>query len=206
MREWIESLQERFDALEVKKRWIVVALPFLLVGLGAYFLYFEQVLQQIEQGETYLLELNEQITKQSSGRYEKMIASKKKEILAIKERIDRLKSKELALKAKLDGQRFIFLDGQNFARLLEDMLQSSVKNGLELSQIAIEDKEAAAVGKLKIKKSIRIEGVGEFLNIVKFVRSIEAHPVLMRVDRFVVETNGTTPSFKVAIDFYGVEG
>ena len=206
MREMIEKLQEYYDTLEGGRKWIFILLPFLAAGGFAYFFYIEPIMQQLQQKEERIAQLSQQIFKHKSSRYEKLIAEKKREILALQSEIDRLKNKTMALRAKLERQRFIFLNGENFAKLLEDMLKDSVNNALELSQIAIEERSIAKVGKLKIKKAIHIEGRGEFLNIVKFVRSIEGHPVLLSVNRFAVETNGTTPKFSVDIDFFGAEG
>jgi Tfp pilus assembly protein PilO len=206
MRELIERLQEFYDTLEGVRKWIFILLPFLVVSALAYSLYIEPAMQQLQEKEERIAQLSQKIFKHKSSRYEKLIAQSKKEILRLQSEIDKLESKTLALRTRLEKERFIFLNGENFAKLLEDMLQDSVKNNLELSQIKIEDRSIAKVGKLKVKKAMRVEGKGEFLNIVKFVRNIEGHPVLLSVQKFVVETNGSMPLFSVDIDFFGVEG
>ena len=74
-----------------------------------------------------------------------------------------------------------------------------------IDSVDIEDIETPYDGLLEEVKLLRIEGSGSFLPLVEYVRSLEDEEILFRLDRFDIETNGSSTVFAIDLRVLGVK-
>jgi len=203
--ERVEYYENRLQELPRSKRFMLYAALFLVAGYLLYAFLFEPQLEQLSELESQAQQLRTEVAKSSPRRYERLVVAKKQDLAKMRQRLDRLKQEEFALLQKLHMQEFLFLHPQNFAQLLEDILAESKKRGIALTLIEIDDEKKPFMGRLYQRKRLLIEGKGEFLQDVGFLRAIEAHPMLLRIDDLQIETNGSAPRFRFSLHLYGVD-
>jgi len=200
----LDFFEEYLESLDGGRKLLYALLLLVMVGGLFYFLLIEPALEDVEIKKKEHELLSKKIVMKSPQSYKATQKRLEKKIAFMREKIDRLHSKELALQTRLEELNTILLNEKNFPKLLEKILQLSSKYKIGLNQIEIEDKNKKYYEKIKIKKRMTITGDGQFLNIVKFVRGIEDDPVLLKVDRYIIETNGSVPGFELVVDFFGV--
>ncbi len=204
-RERIELLEESFEAQKpLHKVMITLSIIFSIIGVGYYFL-LEPLEQEIYERQMSLAALEDEIEQKSIKALEKKIKKLKRTILESQEEIERLKAQEMALLTKLKEQDYLFFNAWSFSKLLDDMLADSYSKGIELTLVTIEDRQKEFLGRLYERKLVHIEGMAPFLKIVPFVRGVEAHNMLLKVDNLLIETNGTMPRFTFEVKFYGAK-
>ena len=204
------SLRERLDIFEEqlqghplshKSLFLVVLLTFL--GYFAYMFVFEPLLQELEAKEQQLQSLQAKIKKNRKLFYLKQIKKLKQDTLALRTQIEEAKEQKASVLERLRQNNALFINNENLAKLLDKILLESKRNALVLDQVLIGEKETPYLGKIYEKKELNIKGQGEFLNVVKFLRSIESSEVLLKVDNLLIETNGSVPSFSFSLKLYG---
>ncbi|BCD68674.1 hypothetical protein [Nitratiruptor sp. YY09-18] len=203
--EQIEFYENRLQNIPRSKRYIIYLASIILLGLLFYTYVLGPQFDHIQDLQARLQQLQNKVAKTSPKHYESIIMKKKQELANLRAKLDELKQKEYALLQKLQMQKYLFLNQQNFAKLLEDILADSKKRGVVLSLIQINEMDKKFLGRLKEQKSLKIQGQGAFLQSVRFLRDIEKHPMLLRVDNLHFETNGTVPRLSFWLKLYGVE-
>ncbi len=205
MREYIDILEDKLQDIENRKRFIFLILLIFLILIAIYFLLIEPAILKIEQSQEQIENLDRKIAKISPKKLKTKIYLKKKEIMQNESLKEELKLKLLLLKSKFDRMGFLFVNNKDFNKFLDSLLKNSVNKNILIKNIEITEKNDPYIGKLKVKKMINVNGSGEFLNIVSFVRGLETNKMLMIIKEFNIETNGSIPNFSFNIDFYGVE-
>ncbi len=202
----LEIYEQKLQALPKSYRWMILAAVVLLIGAGGYFLVIEERLQDLQSQKERLATLERSIHKQNPKRLEAKIVKMQRQLVSLRTEIDRLRSQQSALLAKLQERRTLFLSQKSFSKLLEQILADSYRHGLELQQVAINDSQKPFLGKIFEKKVVDINGTGSFLPLVRFLRRIESSPLLLKIDKLHIETNGTTPAFSFRLKLYGARG
>jgi len=202
----LDIYEQKLQALPSFYRWILLVAVVLLVGVGGYFLVIEEKLQELQGQKERLATLERSIHKQDPKRLEAKIERMQHRLVELRSQIDRLRARYRSLLAQLRERRTLFLSQKSFSRLLEKILADSYRHGLELQEVAISDGDRPFLGKIFEKKVVDINGTGSFLPLVRFLRGIESSPLLLKIDKLHIETNGTTPAFSFRLKLYGAKG
>ncbi len=181
---------------------VLGSLVFVLI-VGGYFGFLEKKLQQLQSKKERLALLERSIYKQSPRYLEAKIAQLRRQLIKLRTRIEALRFKRSSLLDQLQKRRVLFLSPKSFSKLLEKILAASYRYGLELEEIAIDEVQKPFLGNLFEKKAVDVNGTGDFLALVRFLRGIEASKLLLKIERLHVETNGTIPSFFFRLKLYG---
>ena len=202
--DFLEKADSHLLSLEKGKRYIIYATIFLGIGYIFYALFFDPLLQQIESSKEQLAITQSKIQRYAPTAYLRKIKKIKKELLQMQTTIDTLHAQKLALQSRLDANHFVFLDNPQFTSMLDHILYNSVKYDVQLFEVKLTDMDREYIGKLYIKKRVDINGSGSFLNIVRFIRTIEDQNTLLKVDHLLIDTNGSKPQFQCKVHFFGV--
>ncbi len=202
----LDIYEQKLQALPRSYRWIILVAVVLVIGVVGYFLVIEEKLQELQSQKERLATLERSIHKQNPKRLEAKIVRMQRQLVSLRTEIDRLRSQQSSLLAKLQEHRTLFLSQKSFSKLLEKILADSYRQGLELQQVAISDGQKPFLGKIYEKKVVDINGTGRFLPLVRFLRGIESSPLLLKIDKLHIETNGTTPTFSFRLKLYGARG
>ncbi len=205
MRDKLDLVEEKLDSFsKTEKIALSVFIPLLVFTLF-YFLYITNAFDQRESNERTLTKLNHNLGNHSKKFVVHKIQVVKQQLLYVKSAIVESKQKLRYLEASLIKSNFSFLSQKDFTYFLNDLLTKSVENNFLIDTINMEKDNRAFVGRLKYKKTVIVQGSGEFLNTLKFIREVEKNSMLMEIKNLNIETNGTTPHVTYEIKFYGVK-
>ncbi len=200
----LDFFEEYLQGIDRGRKILYLSVIVIFTVLFFYFFLIEPKIEELKSRELSYESLSKKVVEKSPKTHISTIKSLKTQIASLKNMIDKLSARELTLKTRLQELNSVLMSEKNFPQILEKMLQLSSDHSIALNQIEIEEREKKYYEKIKVKKRVKVKGSGRFLNIVKFVRGIEDSPVLMKVDRYIVETNGTRPSFELVVDYFGV--
>lgn len=203
LRSKLEFIEEQLESYVLLHKLLFLAVILILIGYFSYIFIFEPYMQELEEKKLQLQELNAKIKKSKKLFYLKQIKKFKNDILLLRTDIENLKKKKIAILEEMHKNNAMYVTNENFAKLLDKILFESKKYNLALNQILIYDKEVPYLGKIFEKKELNISGQGEFLEIVKFLRSIESSEILLKIDNLLIETNGSIPTFSFLLKLYG---
>lgn len=202
-RERLDSFEERLEVYPFFHKILFFLVLLAFMGYFAYMFIFEPLFEEIDAKEQQIQHLEAKINKNKKLFYLKQIKKLKKDILLLQTNIEQVKEQKAAILEELRQHNTLFVTNKNLAKLLDKILFESKKNSLLLDQILINDKNRPYLGKIYEKKELNITGEGEFLDIVRFLRSIESSNVLLRIENLLIETNGSVPSFSFSLKLYG---
>ncbi len=203
---WQERLELIEEELEVYPLWQRLLFFLLILGLVGYFgytMFGEPLIEEIQTEQEHLGKIESSMQKNRAPFYLRQIQKLKQDNMLLQSAIEQMREKKNTILEQLHQDRVFFLTNENFAQLLDNILNESKKRDLILEQILITPKNEPYLGKIYEKKELAIRGEGEFLNIVKFLRSIENSEVLLRIDNLSIETNGSMPRFSFLLKLYG---
>jgi HPt (histidine-containing phosphotransfer) domain-containing protein len=204
MREQIEEIEEQLLDLDTNKLWALFILTPLFIFGAFYYFLLDDKLVELEDKRGEIASLDKAIVKSSPRIYFKKIKQMSKKIRQTKTDIDLQKSKEFALEGRLKKLRFLFSDEKDFNIFLESLLKKSVADNFTIHSLSINDEDKTYVGMLHVKKSVILQGEGNFINTLLFVRNVENNKMLISIKKLNLETNGTLPQTNLLIEFYGV--
>lgn len=205
VRERIEQAESSLKAYPLWQRIFAYVALFVAIAYGAYTLFFADLIQEREHKQQEIASLRHQIIKYSPRRYERKLKNEKKALIQLRSALAHARDKEMQLRAKFHLHSLQLLNQSNLAKLLDDILFDSKRKNLVLDTIDILPVHLPFQGQLEVQKELLITGHGNFLDFVHFVRNIEAHPMLVKIEHMHIETNGTTPSFTLQVSLYGAK-
>ena len=205
MRDKLDLVEEKLDSFsKIEKIALSVFFPLMIFTLF-YFLYISNVFDQRENNENTLTKLDYDLHKHSKKLVLHEIEAMKQKLLHVKSAIVKRKQKLTYFETELVKSNFLFLSQKHFTQFLNDLLSKSVENNFLIDTINIKKDNSDFIGRLKYKKVVSVQGSGEFLDTLKFIREVEENSMLMEIKNLNIETNGTTPHVTYEIKFYGVK-
>ena len=205
MREKLDLLEEKLESLaKNEKIALAVFIPLAILTL-LYFFYISDALDTQVSNKNRLTKTDQELHKYSQKLIVHKIQAKKQQILRIKSNIVEDNQKLTYLETELMKNNFLFLSQKDFTYFLNNLLSKSVKNNFLIDDINISKDSGDFIGKLKYEKVVSVQGSGEFLDTIQFIREVEENKMLMEIKNLNIETNGSTPYVSYEIKFYGVK-
>lgn len=205
MREKLDLLEEKLESLaKNEKIALAVFIPLAILTL-LYFFYISDALDTQVSNKNRLTKTDQELHKYSQKLIVHKIQAKKQQILRIKSNIVEDNQKLTYLETELMKNNFLFLSQKDFTYFLNNLLSKSVKNNFLIDDINISKDSGDFIGKLKYEKVVSVQGSGEFLDTIRFIREVEENKMLMEIKNLNIETNGSTPYVSYEIKFYGVK-
>ena len=205
MRMKLDLLEDKLESFSKNEKIALSLFIPLMVFTLLYFFYITDALNQQSNNESALTKIDHDLHKYSQKLIVHKIQTVKQEILHVKSTLVEDKQKLTYLETELAKNNFLFLSQKDFTLFLNDLLSKSVKNNFLIDNINISQENSDFIGKLKYRKTVSIQGSGEFLDTIKFIRGVEENTMLMGIKNLNIETNGSTPHVSYEIKFYGVK-
>jgi len=203
MREIFDNLENNILELDSKKRFLLLTGIIFLVLILIYYFLIGPMIESIFSNQEKIIMLDKKISKNSPKKLKSKFFLIKKEILKAKNRKDELNIELLELRNRLEGMKVLLVNKLDFNKFLNNLLKESINKNLLIKNIKILEEDKQFVGKLYIKKVMRVEGEGRFLDIISFVRFLEQNNMLFSIRDFIIEIDEGL-IFSLSIDFYGV--
>ncbi len=201
-----QQTEEQLASFSPLKRWGVTILAVLMTVAGVWFFWVEDVEVQIESAEARRVQLAQQMRHVDIRRVSKKIEQIKKERLVSEEKLLKSRAAFGFLRTKLERVHKVRFDQKRLADLLEAILKRSADLGLRIKSIKSVPKSGDLTPFLESKREIKVEGSGDFADIVKLTYFIESLDMLAKLEsiKISLDEDGRT-IFDIDIKSYGMK-
>lgn len=103
-----------------------------------------------------------------------------------------------------DSQGLLF-DNRRYAKMLDILLERSLKLGLEIETMESVDTDKVFYGKVKQLKQLTVTGNGRFPAVAEFLSFAEAQNTLVQVKSVHIRAGEKNPRFTAVILYMGIE-
>lgn len=206
------SLYEMFERLDEQlaqysKTQKILLILFLFGGIlfMSYYFFIDDELQTLESKKQEVATIQKKMKKYRSKIIERKIFKIKKELVALNSKIDTLTQNKYKLIKELNQKRVILFDKDSFARFLQDILADSKKRNLTLQKIDIHKTNKKLIGKIVQIRELVVEGYGDFLNVVHYLRDIESKKMLFKIANLAMTMQEEGLFFGFHLKLYGAQ-
>lgn len=147
--------------------------------------------------------LHLETSKNLSKKLKKQIANKTKEILSIKEELNLKKDEIDFIMSNIYKIKYAFLSDMSWANALDDILRYSVQKNIKIISLKSVDTVNDSTNFIKQKKSMHINGLGRYNDILSFVQYIENFDMLLKFNTMTMSLVNDGVEFDIEINAYG---
>lgn len=190
-----------------KKNKIMVYLSVVFVALMLLNQLVPPLMSEQEELQNSISSMQLEIVKNASKRLKRDLASVQKQVLEAQTQLDEKKDRTNFLLSGLYKVKFAFFREQELARSLDLLLDESIAQNIDLGFIKNSDAKIANLSNLiAYKKSMRIDGVGSFAHILRFINFVENLDLLFEIKDIKLEQtkDAERVHFSLDLNFYGV--
>lgn len=200
----LSNLDEQLLAYDPSKRWMIYGVSVLGILVMGWMFYLSDALDELTALEEKNSALVQQISENSPEVYRTKIAKSTAMILIEKQRNIALENEKQALVFQMAASQGLIFDNRHYAKMLDLLLERSVKSGLKIELLESEDTDKPFFGKIKQFKKLSITGVGNFSAIADFLTFIESQNTLVEIENIKINSDEAKPKFKAVILYMGV--
>jgi len=150
--------------------------------------------------DTLQLNLSKNLTK----RLKKQLSKKTKELMLAKEKLDIQKDEVNFIMSNVYKIRYAFFDDKRWANTLDDILKYSVKRNLKVESLKSIDAKDESKNILKLKKNIKLNGIGRYADIVSLIQYIQNFDTLLEFNKIDISLTKKDVEFSFDINVFGV--
>jgi len=207
MNEQLEQFEEQLNEMDYTKKIAIYVVIFISIVYMSWNFFGEDMNQNIEDLQENILTLEKKLQKNNIKTLERAIAKAKKEKLVLDDRLTTLRFQNEFIKNKLEDIDFIYYDQLGVVTILDNILENSIKNKIDLSLVESQDINKIFTQYIMEKKLINIKGIGSFKHIINLMQYIDNLNGLIRVKDFIIDIDEVTNNtrFEITISEFGVE-
>lgn len=200
----LENLDEQLVSYPTNQRWMIYlgsALGILVMG---WMFYLSDALDELSALEEQNSALVTQVAESSPEAYRQKIAQSAE--ATIKEEIKRasLENEKQALLLQMAASNGLIFDNRHYAKMLDLLLERSVRLGLKIELMDSIDSDKVFFGKVKQFKKLTVTGTGSFPAIADFLAFVENQSSLVEIESVQIRTDEEKPRFEAVILYMGV--
>lgn len=200
----LDNLDEQLHAYEPKTRWalyIGTALGILVMG---WTLYLSDAIDELSALQEQNQVLITQVSDNSPDAYRAKIAKSSAAIIAEERNGAALETEKQTLLLQMEATKGLVFDNRQYAKMLDLLLERSVKLGLKIELMESEDANKTFFGKVKQFKKLTVSGAGNFPAIADFLTFTESQNALMQIESVQIRSDNAKPRFEAVILYMGV--
>lgn len=200
----LDNLDEQLSAYEPNQRWMIYigsALGILIMG---WMFYLSDALDELTALEEQNSALVAQISENSPEAYRAKIAQSAQATVKEEAKSAALENEKQALLLQMAASSGLIFDNRQYAKMLDLLLERSVRLGLKIELMDSIDSNKVFFGKVKQFKQLTITGTGSFPAVANFLTFIESQSSLVEVQSVQIRTDEEKPRFEAVILYMGV--
>jgi len=204
LEEQLTNLDEQLQAYEPKIRWTLyfgTALGILAMG---WMLYLSDAVDELNLLKGQNTELLAQLQENSPETYRAKIAKLTTEITAEEQHGIALENEKQEMLLQMATTQGLVFDNRQYAKMLDLLLERSLKLGLKIELMESEDTDKIYFGKIKQFKKLTVTGIGKFPAIADFLTFAESQNTLVQIENVQIRTDEAKPRFVAVILYMGV--
>lgn len=197
---------EYFRNLEKKQKYMLY-LSVVFVGYMVFNQFVPEMMDKQESLQSDIQTKQMQIIRNSTKKLKAQVAKVQKELLISQENVSMRQERVNYLIGSLYRVKFAFFREEELAKALDLVLQNSIRKNIELAFIKNEDAKIENLSELiQYKKTMLIDGNGEYKQILEFINYIENLELLMSIAEVQLEEAEKKDNvhFSLKVNFYGV--
>lgn len=197
---------EYFRNLEKKQKYMLY-LSVVFVGYMIFNQFVPDMMDKQESLQSDIQTKQMQIIRNSTKKLKAQVAKVQKELLISQENVSMRQERVNYLIGSLYRVKFAFFREEELAKALDLVLQNSIRKNIELAFIKNEDAKIENLSELiQYKKTMLIDGNGEYKQILEFINYIENLELLMSIAEVKLEEAEKKDNvhFSLKVNFYGV--
>ncbi len=201
----LDNLDEQLNAYEPKQRLVIYigsALGILVMG---WMFYLSDALDELTVLEEQNSALVQQISDNSPEAYKAKIAQNGKMIVKEEARNTALENEKQAVLLQMAATSGLVFDNRHYAKMLDLLLERSVRLGLKIEMMESTDTDKVFFGKVKQLKQLTITGTGSFPAIAEFLTFLESQNTLVEIQNVRIQSDETKPRFEAVVLYMGVQ-
>ena len=182
----LEDTEAQFEAFSPAKRIIITVGTALMVVMLGWYVWIEPLQQQVDAERMECQQLAQKIASIDLHRIAQKLQEVKNERLKLLESIEEMRAAKRYLQSRAKALDFIWFEQKSFLEMLDRVLKRSVELGLRIDLIESWDESGEVSPMIERKKTVHVEGAGEFAQIVKLVHYIESFNALLKVEHLEI--------------------
>ena len=210
MKKSIYRFEEYLKKTRLSQKIFIYLMPVLVVGAGLYMFVLPSQDEELQTLQAQKEQLQRDIKRSRPRSYKQRIAKTKKELFALKEKVEEKKSSLQYLFAKISNLEIANFDNKKWTKTLNDILEKSYAFDIKIDHIKNSDPEDSKEDPnddIVAKKYIEIVGKGSYNNTLKYLNFIENRDFIVDVkDIQMQKTTSADGEIEFTINFtiYGV--
>jgi Tfp pilus assembly protein PilO len=200
----LDNLDEQLQEYEPRQRWFIYigsALGILVMG---WMFYLSDTLDELSALQDQNSALIAQIADNSDEAYKAKITQSVNALTKEEAKRASLENEKQALLLEMAANQGLLFDNRHYAKMLDILLERSVKLGLKIELMESVDSDKVFFGKVKQFKKLTVTGTGNFRSIADFLTFIESQNTLVEIQSVQIRADGEKPRFVAVILYMGV--
>ena len=198
-----QKAEEFFKNSSASKKTTIYILSFLILSFLSF--KFTASLKEKEESLKEEIEyMKESIKNENPAVLAKKSRNLEREILKNKSKLSKLNEDINILESKLYEIPYLYKE-KRFQKALEKILKSSIEKGITLKYIKNIPLDQNQTKALIEKKRLKIEGEGDFKNIIYFINDIEEVNILSDIKDVKLKKKKERVSFSLIWILYGIK-
>ena len=202
----LEQWEDELVSYPVSIRITIIVITSLIVMWLGWEFWISSLSDSIDSALEKKIALERDISRLTPEKFEKKISLLKYKKMSSEKDIENSKYRLRNLKEESYKYSFLWFDENRFLMILKKILKYSVKLGIkidEIKSIPIQQREIAP--HIKIEKVIKIEGVGNYTDIIKMLYYIDSFKVLLEMTSIKIWLEKSELKFRIIITQYGIK-
>ncbi len=177
----LKKISEYLENLP-KSQFIMLYVVIIIAGISILYNIVPDMISSNSQLKNEVNTLQRNIQISSISILNKTLKNNRKTLLQKKENFSKLKEQTTFIMSQMYSLKFAFFNEKEWISSLQKILKKSVNYGIEIKYVKNDDinKLIQKFSLIENKKSIEIEAIGKFANLVQYIHYIESLPVLLR--------------------------
>lgn len=200
----LDNLDEQLVSYPANQRWMIYigsALGILVMG---WMFYLSDALDELSALEEQNSALVTQIAESSPEAYRAKIAQSAEATIKEEAKRASLENEKQALLLQMAASSGLIFDNRHYAKMLDLLLERSVRLGLKIELMDSIDSDKVFFGKVKQFKKLTVTGTGSFPAIADFLAFVENQSSLVEIESVQIRTEDEKPRFEAVILYMGV--
>ena len=144
------------------------------------------------------------LSKNTTRKLKKQLSKKTKELLVAKEKLEVQKGEIDYVMSNVYKIRYAFFNDMRWANTLDNILRFSVQRDLKVSSLKSSDAKDGSTSFFKLRKNIKLDGIGRYRDILALIQYIENFETLLEFNKIDMNLVKDGVEFSFEISAYGV--
>ena len=200
----MNNFENYLDNVDKKQRYLIYLMIF---GLMIYVFIYIMMPRLDEQKnlENNIEQLQTQLIQNAPKKFKNTLALKEKKLLQLRTEKEAKQEKINLLVSGLYQLKFALFDDKKWAKNITEILQNSLKRNPQIDYIKSSNVQNQNIKDiLQKKKTLEIQGSGDYIDIVAFISYIDNLDTLLQFTKTDIFLKDNQVNFKLNIDLYGI--